>query len=473
MPKVKAETARYVLWTRGNLSFKLHDGQKVIEKSYQRVQKKLFVANCSRRFGKTFWLVVKAIECALTCKNSNPKIKIASSHVTTLEEYILPAFREVLHDCPEELWAGWETGFLKSKNKFIFPNGAEIKLVGLDKNPEGLRGNYCDLYIIDEAGIVEDLKKTYSSVIAPQMLTRPDSRILMLSTPSMTPAHDFSYFCDLAIKQKAYVKLTIFDNPMMTEDLIASAKEECLTESDWRREYLCEHVVDEQRAIVPEWNKKFIQDLPRPEDFKYLDRYVSMDLGVKVDLTAVLFGYYDVVNDRIVIEDEFDMNGPQMTTPDLVAKIRKVEHDLWPDMPAPYKRIADNNNPMLLQDLGYIHGLYFGATNKDELHAMVNDLRRVVKEGRLFIKPNCSKTIGSIEAGIWDKHRKKFDRSARFGHFDHLAALVYFIRNVDFSRNEVPKYKDAQGPREWRREQQEKKEIVNQINKLVGLNKRK
>jgi len=168
--------ARDILWHRGDLSWKYHAGQEVIEKAYRKVKRKMFVANCARRFGKTFWLVAKAIECAINCKNTLPRIKIATQFMSTMEEFLIPAFEVLLEDCPDDIWAGWELGYSRSKRKFTFLNGAEIKLVGLEKNPNGLRGNYADLVIIDEAGNVDNLAYLYSSVIAPMTLTRPGPR---------------------------------------------------------------------------------------------------------------------------------------------------------------------------------------------------------------------------------------------------------------------------------------------------------
>ena len=370
MPRVSKQRAQLASWYRGQLDWKLHAGQEVIEKAYQRkAAKKLFVVNCSRRFGKTYWLVKKALECALTCRNRNPLIFIAADTLVNLERFVLAAFKEILHDCPQDVWPGWETGYIRSKRKFVGfrpgggePNGAEIYIVGLDVNPDSIRGNYADLVMFDEAGLMNDLQYLYSSVVGPMTLTRPGSRIMMLSTPPATPAHDFKVFCDKAKDQKSYIELDIFQNPMMTPEHIEQARLDCLTETIWLREYMCQFVVEEGRAIVPEWSKDLIVDIKRPEDFKYFDRYVGMDLGVKIDMTAMLYGYWDSVHKYVYIEDEDDIIGPKMTTPDLYKMITEKEKILWGDFGAPYRRVADNNNPLLIQDLGYIHGLYFVAT---------------------------------------------------------------------------------------------------------------
>ena len=58
---------------------------------------KLFVCNCSRRFGKSYWAAKKCLEKALG--EPKQKIKFASAFANDLEEIIIPAFNFLLEDC--------------------------------------------------------------------------------------------------------------------------------------------------------------------------------------------------------------------------------------------------------------------------------------------------------------------------------------------------------------------------------------
>jgi len=102
------------------------------------------------------------------------------------------------------------------------------------------------------------------------------------------------------------------------------------------------------------------------------------------------------------------------------------------------KRIADNNNVILLQDLSLMHGVHFAPTSKDALIAMVNEVRVFVGQGRLRVHPQCKEVIGCLSTAIWNKQRTQFDVSDLFGHFDALAAIVYMIRNLDQYTNPIP-----------------------------------
>ena len=165
------------LWRRGSLSWKLKPSQKLIEDAFSNVKGKLFVCNCSRRFCKSYWAAKKCLEKALS--KPKQKIKFASAFANDLEEIIIPAFNFLLEDCPSELIPEWQV----SRKKFIFKNGSEIQLIGLDRNPNGPRGQFCDLFIFEEAGFINRLDYLYSAVVIPMFKGRPDAMVIMKSTP--------------------------------------------------------------------------------------------------------------------------------------------------------------------------------------------------------------------------------------------------------------------------------------------------
>ncbi len=427
--------ARANLWERGHLRWKLHSGQLKIDDAYQSAAGKIFVANCARRFGKTFWDCTKCCEVAI--KTPNARIKYTTAFLSDLEEFAIPSFEKIMIDCPDAL----KPKPLMSKKKWIFGNGSEIKLIGLDRNPNGMRGNYADLVVFAEAALINRLDYLYSAVCLPMTQYRPNARIIMDSTPPETPDHAFRDFCERAEIANAYIKLTVHENPMLTPQEIAEIHAECLTETDWLREYMCEFVVDQTRAIVPEWQEQWVGEPERDPLFPYFRRYEAMDLGVS-DQTVCLYGYYDFPRARLVIEDEVMMKGPEMTTDILAGKLKDMEVALWTGvdgnrMPI-YRRTADNNNLLLLADLGRSHELHWLPTDKDELHTMVNKMRIWIKSGRVVISPRCKFLLGCLRNGIWDTRRKKFAQSTTYGHYDALAALMYMVRNIDEVDNPIP-----------------------------------
>jgi hypothetical protein len=209
-----------------------------------------------------------------------------------------------------------------------------------------------------------------------------------------------------------------------------------INSSTWKREYLCEFVVDEMSVVVPEWNDSYVGEIDLDSWRMYYQNYISMDIGGR-HKTAILYGYYDFKKSILQVVDESILTG-QNTTTDLIARtIQAKEEELFRDMTEP-RRIADNNNVILLQDMSLMHGVHFAPTSKDTLLAMVNELRVFVAQGRLYVSENCQELIGCLRAGIWNKQRNQFDVSDMYGHFDALASLIYMVRNIDQYSNPIP-----------------------------------
>lgn len=441
------DLAKKVLWARGDLSWKLHAAQLVLEETFKAAKGQLFVGNCSRQWGKSYWAVKIAVETAIQTPKS--QIRYAAAFQSDLVDFIIPAFEKLQEDAPSSV-KGRKVG-----HYYLFPNGSRIKLVGIDKNPNGLRGNTLDLIIIDECGFVGNLDYIYKSVIIPATLHRPNCKIILISTPPSTPAHPFVDYVQKAELEGAYVKLDIHTNPLIKPDDIERMAQEMggRGSTTFRRECLCEFVTDSDLAIIPEWDDKYIQGIERDEYFGYYHKYTAMDLGVK-DLTAMLYGYWDFKRAAFIVEDEDEMSGPAMNTLILVGAIRSKEKELWDNVeiiegktkekrdsngnPIPFRRISDNNWPLLVQDVSSIHSLTFIETTKDNLEAMINEVRLMVQAGQLIIHPKCKKLIGCLRYGVWDSKKKAFARSTVYGHFDHLAALVYLVRNLSKSTNPIP-----------------------------------
>lgn len=418
-------------WYYGRLKYKFHKAQLKIHKAFEGTTGKLFVGNCSRQLGKTFWAV--AVAQMYARQNPRAQIRYGAAFQSDLIEYIIPAFQKIEEDCPEYM----RSQYLKTGNKLMFPNGSMIKLVGLDKHPNGLRGNTLDLIVLDEVGFVSNLDYIYKSIIIPATLHRPNAKIIMISTPPATPDHPFVEYVEKAKLENAYAEFTIDDNPLITEkqklDLIAETGG--MESTTTQRELYCKFVVDENLQLVPEWKDSFVIKEDKDEYYNYYHKYVAMDLG-RIDQTVVIFGYYDFKKARLIIEDEVVMTGNKWTTLDLKDRILDKEKELWGH--EPFRRISDNNNEHLIVDLSHLHQLSFMMTDKESLEAMVNEVRIMVGRGQILANEKCKMTIGCLKLGVWNEKRKEFARSKVYGHYDAFAALVYLVRNLNKNINPIP-----------------------------------
>lgn len=434
------------LWRRGDIADLIfHDGQLKLHDVFLKAEGQLIVFLVSRQFGKTILAATEAVIQAIKFPGS--RIRIGAAFEADLTEFIEPAFDMVLGSCPDDM----KPRYVGHKKRFIFPNGSTIKLVGLDLKPNGLRGNTVDLIIIDEAGFAKRLEYLYSSVIIPLKTHRPTARVLFMSTPPESPDHEFWGFVDHAKLSGHYAEFTIDDNPMLTPERVKEIENDLggRNTTAFQREYLCKRIVEQERAIVPEWKESMGQIFQRDELYKFWHKYEALDIGVQVDKTVVLFAYYNFREGRIYVEDELDISGSTTTT-DLIEKRLIEKQDSIPGKPynIPYRRIADNSHPLLLNDLASRPAnLVFGATDKAKIHEMVGEVRVWTRMDRLRVHPRCKQLIGCLSSGIWNNQRTEFERSKVFGHYDALAALVYLIRNIDQYTNPIPDY--VGNPNRW------------------------
>lgn len=434
--RLTTKIARDELWKRGVLSWKLYGYQlPVYSLVWDFIQNRRHikhVLNIARRFGKSHTLALVAIEYAI--RNPGTQIRFAAPTGKALRKIIHPAFKSICKDAPETVKPIWKTqdGF------YAFPNGSEIHASGCDnQNYENLRGQAAHLAIVDEAGFVDELNYVVNDVLVPQTLTTKGV-VILSSTPPKTPAHDFYSIAQEAEKNGAYAKRTIYENTKVDRPTLDLYAKEAggYESSTFQREYLCEFVVDSESQIIPEWQDAFQGEATQDEFSNYWHRYEGMDIGVR-DGTAVIFGHYNFKEARLYVEDELVLRGQEVRTDNIAQGVATKERALWGSQ-KPYRRISDNNNLILLQDLGVGHQMHFAPTSKDDLHAMVNELRLWVRAGRIVVSPRCEHLIGCLKYGVWDEQRRAFARSAVYGHFDGLAALIYLVRNIDQHSNPVP-----------------------------------
>lgn len=440
----KLSAARSALrWKEGDLDYKLLPHQKELYASLiSAIENKTvlkYVVNSSRRFGKSFVLCLIACEFALQQPGSY--IRFAAPSGVQIREILHQHMRKICEDAPPNI-----KPIMKGHiGKYVFPNGSEITFAGVDGgHAENLRGNASHLNILDEAGSMDDLMYVLNDILLPQTLTTRGTT-LIASTPPRSPAHEF---CDVAREAEIkgnYSKFTIYDNTSIKPDELKLYIEEAggKESTTFKREYLCQFIVDSNLALCREWSPDFIKNDKRDPYYVFYDKYVAMDIGVR-DFTALIFGYYNFMEARLYIQDEITLKGQDVTTLNIAKEVKDKEKELWVNCNPKRSRISDSNNLILLQDLQSQHNINFSPTNKDQLEAMVNELRMWVGAGKVVIDPKCKQLIGCLEYGIWDagaknsKVYKGFARAAGYGHFDHLAALIYLIRNIDPYNNPIP-----------------------------------
>lgn len=441
---IKKEQAIRELWRRGILDYKRNPNQEIIRDFIRNDERDIITILASRRQGKSFELILEAVELCLHKKDA--VVKYICPRLKMVATIVHPNMKSIIKDCPANMRPEWK----ENSKMYVFPNGSQIQFAGTDNGShENLRGGHADLCIVDEAGFCDHLGYVINDILAPTTDTT-NGKVILISTPSKSPNHEFiTDFVKPLMATGNILKLTIHDNPMISDkkkEEIAKRFPQGKKDPGYLREYMCEILEDDDAKVIPEFTESkrdiIIREHKRPP---YYDAYVSGDVGFR-DLTVYLFAYWDFLQAKLVIEDELVLEGPttQEVADGIKAKEATVFRDDYGDPKSVYLRVMDNDL-IMINDLQRLHGLNFVPTQKDNLEAQVNHLRMMVANGQIAINPKCKHLIYHLTAATWDKNKKKFshlpnssDQKIKGGHADALASAIYLVRNIVKSKNPYP-----------------------------------
>jgi hypothetical protein len=372
----------------------------------------LAVFNLSRRFGKTTTCVTYCNEEAI---RTVQHIRYATAFLTDLEGFLLPIFEQVLSDCPQSL----RPSYHKSSKTWKYRHGSTIKLIGVDKNPNGLRGNNMDILVMDESAFIRNLRTLYTSIIVPATMKRK-FKLIFPSTPPESPEHFWaSELVPRAKKLGNYVHKTIDDisdlDPKERQRLLDEVGGEFSTTA--RREFFGEIIADSERAVASTFHEGLHVQRHEPELCFW---QLFGDTGGVRDKTVILKGTFCHRIKKIVVRSElvFENNTP---TPVISEEIKRV-HGQMP--------IALDASGQTLIDLGSL-GIHAALPQKDEFAAGIQLLNRAFFNCEIIIHPDCEFLIKSLRGGLFNRQRTDYERSRELGHLDAIAALIYLIRSID------------------------------------------
>jgi len=432
--KVSQQDVIRELWRRGDLKYKVREHQIPIYENIKSTDSLKYVLNIARRYGKSTILLIIAIELGLRFRNI--LIPYIAPSQKMVQRIIQPLVTKICEDAPVEYRPRWNT----LDQAYVFHNGSKLFVAGTDKEQyENLRGIEAVYAFVDEAGFCENLRYIVGDILLPATLTTK-GKIVIVSTPPKTPAHDFYYICMEAESNGSYEVRTIDDNVSID----AETKEKYLEEAGGRnsstakREYFCKFEIDEESAIFPEFSDEMVREILRPSHFSL---YGALDPGYK-DNCAYLLGYYDFQEARYYIEGEVWTKGKNSEK--IAKEIKKVESKVFPDKPV-HLRVSDTDL-ILIADLNELHGIQVISASKKRgegskasfKEKRVNAVRVLMQRGQIFVHPRCKNFIRQLKTGIWDKQRKSFERMENEGHFDLLDAFVYLIDVIDIYSNPYP-----------------------------------
>jgi len=402
-----------------------------------------YVLDISRQRGKS-WLCCVLWVVLCRCL-SGFIVKYCAQEQKSVRAIVQPTVDAILVDCPPE----WRPRFVPDDSKWVFPNGSNCTAAGADnKQYTALRGQKSHLNIKDESAFYSDYEAV-ERVLAPQTQTTKGFAI-DASTPPESPGHPYTTVAKAAKRRGRYSHRTIYNHPRMTPAEVDSflrkeaAKKGLTLEqfketSYYKREFLCQHVVEEARVIVPEWQhvdeSKVVVDHPRPVRYT---AYSVIDPGETRSLFVGLHGFWDFVLGVLHVERETVLRYP--STSESGEALVEAERVLWKDDLANGRIDAiirkSDVDVTLIRDLNkHPYNLPFEATEKTNADAARNATRAAIASGQILISPKCKVLLLTLDTGIWNKQRTSYEFSEQTGHADAWDTLCYMWRNVQRNRN--------------------------------------
>lgn len=449
------------LWRAGKLRWKLHSDQKGVYDKYRAWEKfafeerkakrklpglypRFYQFDCSRRYGKDYLGLLIRIEDCL--RKPGGRFSYATAYQKDITSIVVPLIEQIIEDAPLDVKPIYKQAFQGQESGYFFPNGACLLLVGIERNPDGLRGRYSDGVTISEAGFVEKLDYVLLSVLMPMLQGRLEATVMLNSTPPEAPGTWYDTNLTEDCKNNGrYTLRTIMDNPLIDDaqrqEFIDAAGG--ITADRCRREYFCERIRSDDLVVLPEFNE--LRHVRNSETPLWALGFTVIDPGVR-DLCAVITGYLDFIRGKLVIKRCWaKRNAP---TTEVAAAIRELEDDVFKETKYwngravtlnPYQRWSDTEARMIL-DLSVLHKLTVAAADKTDAEAALNSLRVALQQDKIEIDPAAKELIAHCTAAVWNKSRTSYERSAVYGHFDLLDALKYAWRmaNPAFRMNPTP-----------------------------------
>lgn len=492
------DEAIYSAWYNGNLSWILRHDQHQLVDGYRRYRAwaedpptieganydDVYVVDWGRRTGKTTWRLVVRFEDAIRLARELRRpavLRYASAFQKNVQEIVDDVAGFVLETCPKDLRPEYKTANKAHGAGFYFPEaagGSYIRLVGLDKDPHGLRGRASDGDDLSEAAFIRHLTHAVKSVLLPQYQGRPWARLCLESTAPEEVDTDYDrVFVEDAKLRGAYTFATIDDNPRLTD----AEKAKFIREAGGRGDPVCEREYFGVRGrpsevtILPAFSRE--QHVVEFEPPEYALCYTVADAGYWPDYFALLFCWVDYERAKLCVRGDWIAHNAG--THEVARAIRDgerkwfkgvrrwsspvsllISQDDPPERPdglegffeardalkedrarrdllhRPYARIMDAE-PRLRGDLSKNDGLHFGPADNRDPDAQMHVLNRLCADLKVEIHPDAKATAAHCEAAYRDKSGK-LARSEVHGHFDAMRVLAYLGVMADWHLDPCP-----------------------------------
>lgn len=475
------------------------DGDGPGSYSDPRGKHRKFIPELHRKNGKSTLCGIIASE--ICRQKPNARVFWGAETQRQVKLFLKPIMDEITADCPEDLrpiWHGQDSMWIWPETKAqIIIGGCED-----EAKCNRLRGPACDLFIIDEAGQIGLLDYLYQSVVLWMLSRTGGRVILPSTPATKPGHPFTAMCEAAEAGDGGWRKQTVYDSEAFPPDVVEELAKECGGKhtDQWRREALVERVVDAARTVVPEFNKDLhVRSLTLPKYaycltaadpgsrdlfglvFGYWDflaaraciqwSWAKRNASTKQVACVVALGEWrlwgrwpstkmkgiplrrqDGKDGWIeLLADEADEHTCELLREMADTPEEKREHEQW--LRAPIGRLTYwggkryEQNPharwtdvalQFVRDMSTEYGVNFADTAKDDADAQRNLLRDAIGGGKVWFDVNAGPVIPHVKNAAWNENRTDYERHKDFGHFDCLAALIYWFRNIAHVKEKNP-----------------------------------
>lgn len=405
------------LWRRGEIDYMYHPVQKIFRKTIDEAPKNVTIImnECARQLGKSAFGVLWGIEQCL--KRDNITVLLVAPNKSQGYEIADGLFDELTQDAPDGL-------IKKTSSKLRWQIGKSKFVIGGAINPETLRGVRADDVILEEPRDIESskLEKLIRGTVMPKLLLRGGRVIVNTTTPDSIDHYVVTTLAERAIQSNSYNRFTIYDNPMLTKDMLEFAIRESGGEhSTWfRREYLCERITDMSNLVIPSFTMDHVtkDKLVRPNG-----RWLSGDIGGSRDKTVLhVLGISSLTNKIIVVKEKVFESGTPITEIgnsiiQLCKKYEIHESNRWVDA-----------HGQTVVDLNLVTHCNIKLPPKQDVQSAIKALNNAFYNNEIEINEDLRFTVKSLRSGYWNPKGTDMLRTEELGHCDAIMSLVYGFR---------------------------------------------
>src|SRR5882672_7372555 len=409
---------------------------------------------CTRKIGKTSTILACGIEFGNNFPNTIVRIVFPDGTAgSKIIENIYNSWLKPL--LPPEMRPTYFRS--DAMRLFRFKNGSIIYINGAHpEHVEKARGPSCDLFLFDEiASWAGDVNYALKSIFYPQGTLTKAKKIYTTTPPEDIDCYFINSIYPRLKSKNAIFEATIYDNILLSPSEIEIIKEQMGGEesSDFQREYLLKIIPKRNRILVPEFSedKHVWKEEPSRigimgEPLRYLT-YITIDFGVK-DATFMLAGYYDHINQKLVIIHEWIYED---TMNDYLKSIIGEHNRIFEELLIPEyllltsERDLSKNHTTKIdcfeqtkKSLENDHEFFAGRVKKRRVDDSIGFLRSLFVYDKILINPKCVLLIHQLKTCIWKESVSKNpeierdNKSSEISHGDGIMSLIYMAREIDF-----------------------------------------